>query len=83
MDCNRNDCLHYEVCEEWKTLGNENYINESNGKCDFYKQEKIIPCKDCKYYYPDEDGRGHHCERDSNVRFSVYADFYCSGAIRK
>lgn len=40
MDCNRNDCLHYEVCAEWKTLGNENYINESDGRCDFYKREK-------------------------------------------
>lgn len=40
MNCNRNDCLHYEVCREWKTLGNENYINESNRKCDFYKQRQ-------------------------------------------
>lgn len=36
MDCNRKDCIHYKVCEEWKSLGNENYINESNGNCDNY-----------------------------------------------
>ena len=40
MDYNRSDCLHYDVCEEWKTLGNENYINESDRKCDFYKQRQ-------------------------------------------
>ncbi len=46
MDCNRKDCIHYKVCEEWKSLGNENYINESNGNCDHYlvlvtKKEEI------------------------------------------
>ena len=41
---------------------------------------EIITCKDCKHYYQDEDGRGYHCERDSNVRFSVHRDFYCADA---
>ena len=36
MDCNKTDCIHYKVCEEWKSLGNDNYINESNGNCDCY-----------------------------------------------
>lgn len=36
MDCNKSDCIHYKVCEEWKSLGNDNYINESNGNCDCY-----------------------------------------------
>ena len=44
---------------------------------------EITTCKDCKHYYPDEDGRGYHCERDSNVRFSVHRDFYCAGAKRR
>lgn len=44
---------------------------------------EIITCKDCNNCYPDEDGRGYHCERDSNVRFSVYGDFYCKDAIRR
>lgn len=41
---------------------------------------EIVTCKDCKHYYQDEDGRGYHCERDSNVRFSVHRDFYCAYA---
>lgn len=71
MNCNRNDCLHYEVCEEWKILGNENYINESNGRCDFYKREKIITCKDC--------------ENRNKCRYAISNNDYgyCSGAIRK
>lgn len=44
---------------------------------------EIVTCKDCRHCYPDEDGRGYHCERDSNVRFSVYGDFYCADAERK
>lgn len=36
MNCNKLDCVHYKVCEEWKSLGNDNYINESNGNCDCY-----------------------------------------------
>ena len=36
MDCNKTDCIHYKVCEEWKSHGNDNYINESNGNCDCY-----------------------------------------------
>ena len=46
-------------------------------------EPEIIRCKDCKNYYPDEDGRGYHCERDSNVRFSVHKDFYCADAERR
>lgn len=49
------------------------------------KNGKSLPvtCKNCKYYYLDEDGRGYHCERDSNVRFTVHRDFYCAGAEKR
>lgn len=47
------------------------------------EEPEIIRCKDCKNYYLDEDGRGYHCERDSNVRFSVHKDFYCGDAERR
>lgn len=40
MDCDKSDCVHYKVCEEWKSLGNDNYINDSYGNCDFYS----APC---------------------------------------
>ena len=56
------------------------YQTEKNPSCPLVE---IITCKDCKHCYPDEDGRGYHCERDSNVRFSVHGDFYCAGAVRK
>lgn len=36
MNCDRTDCIHYKVCEEWKSLGNDNYINDSYGNCDYY-----------------------------------------------
>ena len=36
MNCNRTDCIHYKVCEEWKLLDNDNYINDSYGNCDYY-----------------------------------------------
>ncbi len=44
---------------------------------------EIVTCKDCKHCYPDEDGRGYHCERDSNVRFSVHGYFWCSDGKRR
>lgn len=46
MDCNKTDCIHYKVCEEWKSLGNDNYINESNGNCDCYSSP-YNPSGDC------------------------------------
>lgn len=36
MNCDKTDCIHYKVCEEWKSLGNDNYINDSYGNCDHY-----------------------------------------------
>lgn len=36
MNCDKTDCKHYKVCEEWKSLGNDNYINDSYGNCDHY-----------------------------------------------
>ena len=36
MDCDRTDCIHFKVCEEWKSLCNDNYINDSYGNCDYY-----------------------------------------------
>ena len=47
MDCNKSDCIHYKVCEEWKSLGNDNYINESNGNCDLYSAIPYNPSEDC------------------------------------
>lgn len=44
---------------------------------------EIVTCKDCKHCYPDEDGRGYHCERDSNVRFSVHGNFWCADGERR
>ena len=46
MDCNRTDCIHYKVCEEWKSLGNDNYINDSYGNCDNYSptvEHSLLP----------------------------------------
>jgi hypothetical protein len=40
MDCNKTDCIHYEVCKEWKLLGNDNYINDSYQNCGYYKVEQ-------------------------------------------
>ena len=36
MKCDNFNCAHRAICEEWISLGNENYINESDGSCDFY-----------------------------------------------
>ncbi len=38
MECGKTDCLHNKVCNEWKLLGNDNYINDSYGNCDFYEK---------------------------------------------
>lgn len=46
MNCDKTDCKHYKVCEEWKSLGNDNYINESNGNCDCYSAP-YNPTGDC------------------------------------
>ena len=40
MICDKTDCVHYDVCEEWRSLGNDNYITCSNGHCDFYKAKQ-------------------------------------------
>lgn len=57
-----------------------NHFKERNYNCPLVE---IVTCNDCKYCYPDEDGRGYHCERDSNVRFSVCDNFYCAGRERR
>lgn len=41
MECGKTDCLHNNVCNEWKLLGNDNYINDSYGNCDFYESIDI------------------------------------------
>lgn len=46
MNCDKTDCIHYKVCEEWKSLGNDNYINESDGSCDCYLAS-YNPSGDC------------------------------------
>lgn len=56
------------------------YANEVHPNCPLVE---IVTCEDCKHCYPDEDGRGYHCERDSNVRFSVHRDFWCADGKRK
>lgn len=43
MNCDRTDCIHYKVCEEWKSLGNDNYINDSYGNCEYYAPTVEIP----------------------------------------
>lgn len=46
MNCNKTDCIHYKVCQEWKSLDNDNYINDSYGDCENYnptvKPQKIV-----------------------------------------
>ena len=37
MKCNKTECLHHKVCQEWVILGNDNYINDSDGYCDLYQ----------------------------------------------
>ena len=37
-ECGKTGCLHDKVCNEWKLLGNYNYINDSYGNCDFYEK---------------------------------------------
>ena len=37
MKCNKTECLHHKVCQEWVILGNDNYINDSVGYCDLYQ----------------------------------------------
>ena len=41
MECGKTDCLHNKVCNEWKLLGNDNYINDSYGNCDFYERGDV------------------------------------------
>lgn len=36
MMCKHVECHHYKVCMEWYLLGNENYINDSYGRCEHY-----------------------------------------------
>ena len=43
MNCNKKDCIHYKVCEEWKLLGNDNYINDSYGNCENYETKVEQP----------------------------------------
>lgn len=43
MNCDRTDCIHYKVCEEWKSLGNDNYINDSYGNCEYYAPTVEMP----------------------------------------
>jgi len=71
--------------EELKSAYYSGWVNAINYviKHELFIEPEIIRCKDCKNYYPDEDGRGYHCERDSNVRFSVHKDFYCADAERR
>lgn len=56
MDCERKGCVHYGVCSAWRALGNDNYINESNGNCRYFEEPGDIRrpafnagyCKDCQ-----------------------------------
>ena len=38
MDCERKECVHYGVCSAWRALGNDNYINQSNGSCNHFTE---------------------------------------------
>ena len=55
MNCDRTDCIHYKVCEEWKSLDNDNYINDSYGNCDYYAptvEHSLLPLAgDCDEAY--------------------------------
>lgn len=44
---------------------------------------EIVTCKDCKHCYPDEDGRGYHCEKSDTERIPTCADFYCIHGERR
>ncbi len=45
--------------------------------------QEIVTCKDCKYYFIDEDGCGYHCEKSGTERIPTCADFYCIHAERR
>ena len=44
---------------------------------------EIVTCKDCKYYFIDEDGCGYHCEKSDSERISTCVDFYCIHAEKR
>lgn len=87
----RQDAINAIITEgrtvDSRYLGSERILHESDAVEAISMlpsaEPEIIRCKDCKNYYSDEDGRGYHCERDSNVRFSVHKDFYCADAERR
>lgn len=83
-DCNMATCNG--SVESW------NYVCSINLKdIDFNESERaehcplveIITCKDCKHCYPDEDGRGYHCEKSDTERIPTCADFYCIHGERR
>ena len=64
MNCDKTNCVHYKVCKEWKTLDNDNYINDSYGQCEFYKAEQptgdLISRSELeKQFEKNEDRKGY------------------------
>ena len=69
MNCNRTDCTHYKVCEEWKSLGNDNYINDSYGNCENYilTAEEVEPDQEpMRIIYLCDDHGCPGCEAGTN-----------------
>lgn len=55
-------------------------LNEKSKDCPLVE---IVTCKDCKYYFIDEDGHGYHCEGRDTERMPTCADWYCIHAERR
>ena len=41
---------------------------------------QVVMCRDCKYWFGDDDCRVHSCELDALLR---PADWYCAGGRRR
>ena len=74
--CSDCDFCHGHICKRTGT----DIITNLKGNCPLVE---IVTCKDCKHYYPDEDGRGYHCEKSDTERIPTCADFYCIHGERR
>ena len=71
-----NYCPFYNICLHQRTI-------KSNYKPDDCPLVEIVTCKDCKYYFMDEDAHGYHCERRDTERMPTCSDWYCIHGERK
>lgn len=75
-NCSDCDLCHGHIC---KITGTD-IVTNPKGNCLLVE---IVTCKDCKHCYPDEDGRGYHCEKSDTERIPTCADFYCIHGERR